>query len=62
MKEFEIYEIKAREIIDSRGNPTVMASVGVIRNAEVFFAEAAVPSGASTGSYEAHVLRNDDSK
>ena len=54
-----IKEIKAREIIDSRGNPTVEADVylecGVM-------GRAAVPSGASTGSREAIELRDDDSK
>jgi enolase len=52
-----IKDIKAREIIDSRGNPTVEADVclecGVI-------GRAAVPSGASTGSREAIELRDDD--
>jgi enolase len=62
MPEFEIFEIGAMEILDSRGNPTVKASVGVIRGAEIFYGEAAVPSGASTGSYEAHELRDGDEK
>lgn len=55
----EIVNIKAREILDSRGNPTVEADVtlstGVI-------ARAAVPSGASTGSHEALELRDGDKK
>src|SRR5690242_20960028 len=45
-----ITEIKAREILDSRGNPTVEADV-VCSNGVV--ARAAVPSGASTGEHEA---------
>ena len=53
-----IVEVIAREILDSRGNPTVEADVllesGVI-------GRAAVPSGASTGSKEAVELRDDDS-
>lgn len=52
-----IQKIRARQIIDSRGNPTVEADVltedGVFR--------AAVPSGASTGKYEALELRDGDS-
>ncbi|MEM7404478.1 MAG: phosphopyruvate hydratase [Pseudomonadota bacterium] len=50
-----IQDIKAREIIDSRGNPTVEADV-VMDNGAV--ARAAVPSGASTGSREALELRD----
>lgn len=53
----EIKEIKAREIIDSRGNPTVEVDVilpGGIRG------RAAVPSGASTGAFEALELRDRD--
>ena len=46
----QIKEIKAREIIDSRGNPTVEADV-ILVSGEV--GRAAVPSGASTGSREA---------
>lgn len=52
----EITAIHAREIIDSRGNPTV--EVDVFSNAQM--ARAAVPSGASTGAYEAHELRDGD--
>lgn len=51
-----INEIKAREILDSRGNPTVEADV--ITNIGTF--RAAVPSGASTGIYEALELRDKD--
>jgi enolase len=52
-----IQSIKAREIIDSRGNPTVEADV-ITNNGDVF--RAAVPSGASTGVYEALELRDKD--
>jgi enolase len=55
----EISEVKGREIIDSRGNPTVEAEV-TLRSGAV--GRAAVPSGASTGSREAVELRDGDSK
>lgn len=51
--------IKAREIIDSRGNPTVEADI-ILNNG--LWARAAVPSGASTGEHEACELRDDDPK
>jgi len=54
-----IQEIHAREIIDSRGNPTVEAEVMLI-DGEI--GRAAVPSGASTGEHEAVELRDGDSK
>ncbi|MDH5325747.1 MAG: phosphopyruvate hydratase [Gammaproteobacteria bacterium] len=53
-----ISEIRAREIIDSRGNPTVEADVIL---ASGVMGRAAVPSGASTGSREAIELRDNDS-
>ncbi len=53
----EIVDIRAREILDSRGNPTV--EVDVI-TAEGALGRAAVPSGASTGSREALELRDGD--
>lgn len=53
----QIKEIKAREIIDSRGNPTVEAEV-ILSSGEV--GRAAVPSGASTGSREAMEKRDND--
>jgi enolase len=53
----KITEIRAREIIDSRGNPTVEADVYLDGGA---FGRAAVPSGASTGSREAVELRDGD--
>jgi len=51
-----ICEVRAREIFDSRGNPTV--EVDLCTEAALF--RAAVPSGASTGIYEALELRDDD--
>jgi len=53
----KITEIRAREIIDSRGNPTVEGDVRLESGA---FGRAAVPSGASTGSREAVELRDGD--
>ncbi|MEG0136634.1 MAG: phosphopyruvate hydratase, partial [Cetobacterium sp.] len=52
-----IVEVKGREILDSRGNPTV--EVDVILECGVK-GRAAVPSGASTGAYEAVELRDED--
>src|SRR5438132_11917295 len=52
-----IVEVLAREILDSRGNPTVEADVLVESGA---MGRAAVPSGASTGSREAIELRDGD--
>jgi len=52
-----IYDIFAREILDSRGNPTVEVDV-VLEDGS--FGRAAVPSGASTGEHEAHELRDED--
>ena len=53
----EIVEIRGREILDSRGNPTVEADVVLASGAR---GRAAVPSGASTGSREAVELRDGD--
>ena len=53
----EIIDIKAREILDSRGNPTVEAEVMLEDGS---FGRAMVPSGASTGSREACELRDGD--
>jgi enolase len=58
-KNFEIVDIKAREIIDSRGNPTIEADITL---ASGVMGRAAVPSGASTGAREALELRDDDPK
>ena len=54
-----IRSIKAREILDSRGNPTVAVEVTLNDGTK---GEAAVPSGASTGKYEAVELRDGDSR
>lgn len=54
----EIIDIRAREILDSRGNPTVEVEVTLECGA---MGRAAVPSGASTGEYEALELRDGDS-
>ncbi len=53
----EVKLVKAREIIDSRGNPTVEADITLTDGS---FARAAVPSGASTGEFEAVELRDGD--
>jgi enolase len=55
----EIVELRAREILDSRGNPTVEVDVLCASGAR---GSAAVPSGASTGEHEAHELRDGDKK
>ena len=55
MSEHEIVSIRGREVLDSRGNPTVEADVVLEGGA---FGRAAVPSGASTGSREAIELRD----
>jgi enolase len=52
----EIVQVSAREILDSRGNPTVEAEVLT----DSGYGRAAVPSGASTGEYEAIELRDGD--
>ena len=54
-----IIDIRAREILDSRGNPTVEVDVRLESGA---FGRAAVPSGASTGAHEAVELRDGDKK
>ena len=53
----KIKDLKAMEILDSRGNPTVLATVILDNGIE---GNAAVPSGASTGTYEACELRDND--
>ncbi|QER41212.1 phosphopyruvate hydratase [Thermodesulfobacterium sp. TA1] len=53
----KIATIKAREILDSRGNPTLEVEVWLENG---FYGRAAVPSGASTGKYEALELRDGD--
>ena len=57
MEDFVISNIKARQVLDSRGNPTVEAEV-YLENGS--FGRAIVPSGASTGSGEALELRDGD--
>ena len=55
----EIVEVIGREILDSRGNPTVEAEVELVSGAR---GRAAVPSGASTGAHEAVELRDADER
>jgi len=57
MSDTTIVDIKAREILDSRGNPTVRAQVLLHSGA---IGKASVPSGASTGKFEALELRDED--
>ena len=57
MKKLEIEKVTGREIIDSRGNPTVEAEVTLACGA---MGRAAAPSGASTGEFEALELRDGD--
>ena len=59
MENFTIREIRGRQVLDSRGNPTVEADVILASGAA---GRAIVPSGASTGSGEALELRDDDPK
>ena len=56
---FEITSIHARQVLDSRGNPTLECEVGLEGGA---FGRALVPSGASTGEHEAVELRDGDKK
>ena len=59
MSKFKISKITAREIIDCRGWPTVQADVYIDNT---LMGRADVPSGRSTGTYEAHVLLDHDQK
>ncbi|HBS10532.1 MAG TPA: phosphopyruvate hydratase [Firmicutes bacterium] len=59
MNRLEIIEIKSREILDSRGNPTVETDVTLACGCK---GRAMVPSGASTGQYEAHELRDGEKR
>lgn len=59
MKDFEILDIHAIEILDSRANPTIEVTVTL---QDGITGSAAVPSGASTGQYEAHELRDGDKR
>ena len=54
-----IAKVQARQILDSRGNPTLEVDVFTSNGA---FGRAAVPSGASTGAHEAVELRDNDKK
>ena len=59
MNELEIIDVRGREIIDSRRNPTVEVDVALAGGA---IGRASVPSGASTGEHEAWELRDGDAK
>ena len=59
MEQFEIKEIRAREVLDCRGNPTV--EVEVVTKAGVL-GRASVPSGRSTGRHEAFELRDGEKR
>ena len=54
----QIARVHARQILDSRGQPTVEVEVGLVSGV---VGRAAVPSGASTGAFEALELRDGDS-
>ncbi len=54
----KILKVKARQVFDSRGNPTIEAEVFIKNNS----ASAICPSGASTGTYEAHEKRDKNNK
>ena len=55
----QIVRVHARQILDSRGNPTIEVDILTDNG---YLGRAAVPSGASTGIHEAVELRDDDSK
>src|SRR2546422_2321104 len=57
MADDRITRVRAREVLDSRGTPTLEVDISL---ADGTFGRAAVPSGASTGSHEAHELRDGD--
>jgi len=59
MSEYAITDVHAREVLDSRGSPTIEVEIAV---EDCAIGRAMVPSGASTGSYEAHELRDGDKK
>lgn len=56
---FEIEQVHAREVLDSRGNPTVEVEIGLSGGG---YGRALVPSGASTGTHEALELRDKDDR
>jgi len=53
----KILKVHARQVFDSRGNPTIEAEVVLDNKIKT---SAIVPSGASTGAFEAHELRDND--
>ena len=53
----KIIKVHARQVFDSRGNPTIEAEITLENNIKAF---SIVPSGASTGAFEAHELRDND--
>ena len=53
----KIIKVHARQVFDSRGNPTIEAEVVLDNKIKT---SAIVPSGASTGAFEAHELRDND--
>ena len=53
----KIIKVHARQVFDSRGNPTIEAEVILNNNIK---SSSIVPSGASTGAFEAHELRDND--
>ena len=59
MAQATIAKVRGREILDSRGNPTVEVDVTLESGA---MGRAAVPSGASTGIHEAHELRDGEGR
>lgn len=63
-KKLEIMEVKGREILDSRGNPTVEAEMTVrdIESGKFYSGRGSVPSGASTGKFEAVELRDQNKR
>lgn len=64
-KYLKIVDVRGREILDSRGNPTVEAEVTIKvdgKTGELFTGLADVPSGASTGQFEAVELRDNDGR
>ena len=59
-KLIEIIDVVGREVMDSRGNPTVEVEVYVDDGRDTFLGRAIVPSGASTGIFEACEMRDGD--
>ena len=59
---YTVSKVTARQILDSRGNPTVEVDLYIKSGKDMILGRAAVPSGASTGSHEACELRDGDKK